>query len=63
MVTEAPMMPTQAARMVPINTVTMASPPLKPPSHRYNASYNRAVIPERSSIRPIKINRGAAKII
>ncbi|MBA7483921.1 hypothetical protein ES707_19438 [subsurface metagenome] len=57
------MMPTVAAMTVPMSTVTMARPPLRPPSHRYMASYSRSAIPERSSITPMKTNSGTAMIM
>ncbi|MBA7685361.1 hypothetical protein ES703_93784 [subsurface metagenome] len=63
MAMEAAITPTQAAIIVPIITVIIARPPLNPPSHRYKALYILSAIPERSSMDPIKTNRGTAKMV
>ena len=58
--TDAPMMPVDAARMMPIMVTVIASPPRVLPNSRCIAVISFSATPLSSSIRPIKMNIGKA---
>ena len=62
MVTEAAIIPRQAARIVPNNMVLMANPPAIRPNQTYRASYKPALTCDFSRSIPMKINKGTAII-
>ena len=58
--TEAPMIPVEAARMMPMAVTVMASPPRTVPKRRCMEVISRSATPLSSSIRPMKMNIGRA---
>ena len=58
--TEAPMMPVDAARMMPMVVTVTARPPRTLPKRFCMECIIFSAMPERSSIRPMKINIGRA---
>ncbi len=58
--TDAPMMPDDAARMMPIMVTVMAKPPRTVPNRRCIADIRRSATPDSSSIKPMKMNIGNA---
>ena len=58
--TDAPMMPVEAANTMPITVTATASPPRTGPNRACMRDIMFSAIPERSSIRPMKINMGKA---
>ncbi len=53
-------MPVDAASSTPISVTVTARPPRTPPSRRTKFVMSVAAMPERSSIRPMKMNIGSA---
>ena len=53
-------MPVEAASRMPIMTTATPNPPRKRPNNWMKLSIRRSAIPERSSIRPMKMNMGSA---
>ena len=58
--TDAPIIPVAAASRMPMRVTLMASPPLTLPNRSCMANIIFSAIPERSSISPMKMNRGRA---
>ncbi len=58
--TEAPMMPVEAASSTPISVTVTARPPRTRPNNWVKFSIICSATPERSSIRPMKMNMGSA---
>ena len=58
--TEAPMIPVEAARMMPMVVTVTASPPRTLPKRFCMECIIFSAMPERSSIRPMKMNMGKA---
>lgn len=58
--TEAPMMPVEAARITPMMVTVIASPPCTLPNRFCMVFIMPSAMPDRSSIRPIKMNMGIA---
>ena len=59
-VSVAPITPEEAANITHITMVPIAKPPGKRRVHKCTASKSRSAIPERSSIAPMKMNKGTA---
>ncbi len=57
-VIEAPMIPLAAARRVQMTTVVIAIPPRRGPKMMYIESNRSSAAPDRSSIAPMKMNKG-----
>ncbi len=58
--TVAPTMPVDAPSRAPTTTTDIASPPFRRPNSRPMVSRSSSANPERSSITPMKTNRGTA---
>ena len=58
--TEAPIMPVEAARIMPIKVTVIPKPPRTRPNNSCIAIIMRSATPDLSSIKPIKINMGKA---
>ena len=58
--TEAPTMPVEAAKRIPINVTVIPKPPRTRPKSSCIANIMRCATPDLSSIKPIKINIGKA---
>ena len=58
--TDAPMMPVDAARMMPMAVTVTARPPRTFPNRLCMERIRFSAIPDRSSINPMKMNMGKA---
>ena len=58
--TDAPMMPVEAASRMPMSVTVTASPPRTRPKTREKFTIRSLAIPDRSSIRPMKMKSGSA---